>query len=132
MTSIPVTLGTAGIMGLILLVLSCNVTRVRIATRVISGDGAGAAGTESLPVAMRIQANFIEYVPLILLLMGGIESAGAPHWLMLALALALIVARLAHPIGMTMKAPNLARAGGAILTWVVLGVASLTAVVMVF
>jgi len=132
MTSIPVTLGTAGIMGLILLALSFNVTRVRIRTRVISGDGGGAPGTESLAVAMRIQANFVEYVPMILVLMGGIEAAGAPRWLLLSLALALIVARLAHPLGMTMKAPNLARAGGAILTWVALGVASLTAVVMVF
>ncbi len=132
MTSIPVTLGTAGIMGLILLALSFNVSRVRVAKRVIYGDGAGAPGTESLPVAIRIQANFIEYVPLILVLMGGIESAGAPRWLMLALALGLIVARLAHPVGMTMKAPNMPRAGGAILTWVVLGVAAVTAVVIAF
>jgi uncharacterized membrane protein YecN with MAPEG domain len=132
MTSIPITLGTAGIMGLILLALSCNVTRVRLKTRVITGDGAGAPGTESLPVAMRTQANFTEYVPLILLLMAGIESAGAPRWLMFLLALGLIVARLAHPVGMTMKAPNPARAGGAMLTWVVLGVAALTAVVIAF
>jgi uncharacterized membrane protein YecN with MAPEG domain len=132
MTSIPVTLGTAGIMGLILLALSFNVTRVRIRTRVISGDGGGAPGTESLAVAMRIQANFVEYVPMILVLMGGIEAAGAPRWLLLALAVALIVARLAHPLGMTMKAPNLPRAGGAMLTWAVLGVAALTAVAIAF
>jgi uncharacterized membrane protein YecN with MAPEG domain len=132
MTSIPVTLGTAGIMGLILLALSFNVTRVRIATRVISGDGAGAPGTESLKVAMRIQANFIEYVPMILVLMGGIEAAGAPHWLLQSLSGGLIVARTAHPVGMTMKAPNLPRAGGAIITWLVLGVAALTAVAMAF
>jgi uncharacterized membrane protein YecN with MAPEG domain len=119
-------------MGLILLALSFNVTRVRIRTRVISGDGGGAPGTESLAVAMRIQANFVEYVPMILVLMGGIEAAGAPRWLLLALAVALIVARLAHPLGMTMKAPNLPRAGGAMLTWAVLGVAALTAVAIAF
>ncbi len=31
-----------------------------------------------------------------------------------------------------MKAPNLPRAGGAMLTWVVLGMSALTAVVMAF
>jgi uncharacterized membrane protein YecN with MAPEG domain len=119
-------------MGLILLALSINVSRVRIKLRVISGDGSGVAGAESLGVAMRTQANFIEYVPLILLIMGAIEAAGAPRWLVGALAAALVVARLAHPVGMTMAAPNIARAGGAMLTWVVLGVAAVTAVAIAF
>jgi uncharacterized membrane protein YecN with MAPEG domain len=132
MTSIPITLGTSGVMGLILLALSLNVSRIRMAKQVMVGDGAGSAGAESLLVATRIQANFIEYVPLILLLMGGIEAAGAPHALVGALAVGLIIARLAHPVGMTMQAPNVPRAGGTFLTWAVLLVAAVTAVVIAF
>jgi uncharacterized membrane protein YecN with MAPEG domain len=128
MTSIPITLATAGILGLLYVVLSFNVTKVRIDTKTISGDGAGTPAGARLQLAQRIQVNFIEYVPLALLLIGGIEEAGANRDLVLGLAGALLLARFAHPFGMTRKAPNPARAGGAMLTWAVLTVASVTAI----
>jgi uncharacterized membrane protein YecN with MAPEG domain len=128
MISIPITLATAGILTLLYVVLSFNVTRVRIDTKTISGDGAGTPAGPRLQLAQRIQANFIEYVPLALILIGGIEAAGANRDLVLGLAAALLLARFAHPFGMTKKAPNPLRAGGAIATWLVLIVASVTAI----
>jgi uncharacterized membrane protein YecN with MAPEG domain len=128
MTSIPITLATAGILGLLYVALSFNVTKVRIDTKTISGDGAGTSAGPRLQLSQRIQANFIEYVPFALILIGGIEAAGANHDLVLGLAGALLLARFAHPVGMTRKAPNPMRAGGALLTWAVLIVASVTAI----
>jgi len=128
---VPITLGTAGVLGLIFVALSFNVVRCRIDTRTITGDGAGTAGAQKMQTAIRMHGNFAEYVPMALLLIGGIEAAGAPRPLVLALCVALVLARIAHPVGMMMKAPNPPRAGGAILTWAVLLVAAIEAIVRV-
>ena len=79
-----------------------------------------------------MHANFAEYVPLILILLGGIEYAGAPHNLVLGLAVALVVARLSHAFGLPRPAPNPLRAAGASLTWIVLLVASAEALILAF
>ncbi len=133
-TDIPVTLGTAGILGLLYIYLSARVTMARAKTSVSVGDGSQGAvllGNEAdaspLQIACRSHANFAEYVPLALILLGGIEAAGASHGFCLLLALLLIAGRIAHPVGMARKAPNPFRAGGAILTWVVITLASLDA-----
>jgi len=128
LTTIPVTLGSAGILGLIFITLTFNVVRMRAKTRVMLGEGTAPA----LQVAIRMHGNFAEFVPLALLLLGGIEAAGANHTLVLVLAVMLIVGRVAHPFGLLKPAPNLFRAGGAMLTWVMMIVASVTAITMVF
>jgi len=127
MTEIPVTLTAAGVLGLMYTALSINVVRYRVATKTMLGDGAGKPGSEALNLAIRVHGNFMEYVPLALILLGGIEAAGAPRVMVLALAVALVVGRLMHPFGMTQPAPNIFRAGGAILTFMVIIVASITA-----
>jgi uncharacterized membrane protein YecN with MAPEG domain len=103
-------------------------------SRISIGDGSvGAvpAGKEdeaaALTIACRTHSNFIEYVPFALILMGGIESAGASHFFLLLLALLLIAGRILHPLGMTRPVPNPFRAGGAILTWATILLASLDA-----
>ncbi len=63
-----------------------------------------------------MQGNFSEYVPLSLILLGGIEAAGAARGLVLGPAIALILGRLLHPFGLRMKAPNAPRGLGAMLT----------------
>jgi uncharacterized membrane protein YecN with MAPEG domain len=131
MTPIPITIFTAGLLGLIYLALTVAVARARISSKVMLGDGADAPGAAGLKIAIRAHGNFAEYVPLALILLGGIEWAGAPRWLCLLLAAMLVIGRLAHPFGLTRPAPNPFRAGGAMLTWVMLGIASLTALVLV-
>jgi uncharacterized membrane protein YecN with MAPEG domain len=134
MTDIPVSLATAGILGLIFIYLSARVSMARAKTKVSVGDGAQGtvmlgkeADASSLQIACRAHANFAEYVPIALILLGGIEAAGASHGFCLVLALLLIISRIAHPVGMTRPAPNPFRAGGALLTWVMIVLASLDA-----
>jgi uncharacterized membrane protein YecN with MAPEG domain len=139
MTNIPIALGTAGILGVLYVALSFRVTLARRDTRISIGEGAATpielgkeSDTSALRIAIRSHANFAEYVPIALILLTGIEAAGASDTLCLILAIMLIAARVAHPIGMARKAPNLFRAGGALLTWIVIGVAAVAALVMVF
>ncbi len=117
MPILPVTTVTAAIMGLLLLILSIAVTRGRFTEKVGLGDG----GNPLLLTRVRTHANLAEHVPLILILMALIERAhGARLWLEIA-AVLLVIGRLLHPIGMARPSPNPLRAGGMILTWIVLG-----------
>ena len=85
----------AAALALIYLVLSINIARYRFTRRVSLGDG----GDRYLQRAIRAHANFIEYVPLALLLMWFLESltlsASLPFWL----GSVLVAARLAHAFG---------------------------------
>jgi uncharacterized membrane protein YecN with MAPEG domain len=128
MLSLHTTLVTAALLGLVFVALSFNVVRLRAAKSIPVGDG----NDPSLQLAIRMHANFSEYGPLTLILLGGIELFGAPHLLVLLLCLALIISRIAHPFGMPRPAPNLLRAGGMVLTWGTLLIASITALVLAF
>jgi uncharacterized membrane protein YecN with MAPEG domain len=76
---------------------------------------------------MRAQANFVEYAPFILILIGFIElTAGPSLWLWLASVLFLL-ARLAHPFGM--DGVRWCRMMGAVVTLVLLVALGLYAVV---
>ncbi len=125
-----ITLATAGILGLIYLARSGNVSAARRKTGISLGDGGGRPEAEPLVVAMRMHANFAEYVPLALILLGGIELAGGGHTLLVILAVLLVLGRLSHPFGMMRPAPNPFRAAGAILTWAVILIASLWALIL--
>src|SRR5262249_13625363 len=60
------------------------------------GDG----GSPDLTVAIRRHANFVEHVPLALLLMALLELNGAGHGLLYVLGTLLVLARLIHPFGL--------------------------------
>ena len=85
-----ITLATAGILGLIYIAISANVSAARRKTGIMMGDGTGKPGAEPLVLAMRIHANFAEYVPLALILLAGIELAGGGHRLLTVLAAVLV------------------------------------------
>jgi len=139
MIEFPITLAVSGILGLIYVALSLNVSLARVNSKISLGDGSGdvvKVGKEGaaprLQIACRMHANFAEYVPLALILLGGIEATGAAHWLVELLAVLLVVARVVHPIGMMRPTPNLFRAGGALLTWAVIGWAAIDALIIAF
>ncbi len=132
------TILTAAVLGLIYLVLTARVVAARLKSKVIVGDGGSESilygqGKQASPLHSTIRAhgNFAEYVPLALILLAALEAVHAPHLLCRALAAMLVLGRVLHPIGMAMPAPNAFRAGGAMLTWVMIAVASLTALVLV-
>lgn len=112
----------AALCGLLLLVLGVNVTRLRRRHNVLTGDG----GNADLARAMRVQANFVEYVPLTLLLLFMLELSRQPFWLLHLLGAALFIGRVLHAWGY-LQTPRLSfgRALGIVLTWAVLGVTSL-------
>jgi uncharacterized protein len=120
MAVLPTTVLTSGILGILYIVLSFRVSLERNKTKVSIGDGAGKPGAEALLVAVRVQGNFGEYVPLALILLGGIEFAGVSHLLCEVFAVLLVLSRIMHAVGLHKPAPNVLRAGGAMLTWLVI------------
>ncbi|HEY8615119.1 MAPEG family protein [Phenylobacterium sp.] len=121
MPPLPITSGLAVLAALGLVALSLPVTARRFRAKVSLGEG----GDALLQKRVRVQANFVEYVPLALIVIGLAEGAAAPDWLLWTTAAMLVVGRIAHAIGMYLPTPNLPRAGGMILTWSALVVAAM-------
>lgn len=116
MMTLPITLTIAAAAVLINIWLGARVSQLRIRHKVSIGD----AGDDRVACRMRAHANFVEYTPLFLILLGLIELArGSQTWLW-GVAILYILARLAHPFGMDRPAPNPLRAGGTMVTWAVL------------
>lgn len=120
-----ITAAYAGVFGLLYLVLSGWVIGGRVSFRVLHGDG-GQAG---LGKRIRAHANFNEYVPLVLLLAGLLEARGTAHAIVHALLAPLLLARVAHPVGMMAREMSplqgICRGIGTVVTLTVLGVASI-------
>ena len=113
----------AGLLGLMLIVLSSLVVRARRDT----GVGVGTGGHESLERAIRVQANFTEYVPfaLLLLLVAELNAANA-IWLH-ANGLVLLVARIFHAWGLSHAGGrSFGRFWGTFLTWMIMILLALT------
>ncbi len=122
MNPVPVTSLYAGLLGLLLVVLSIRVVRLRLVHAVSLGDG----GHADLLVAQRQQGNFVEYVPFALGLVGLLELSGIAAWSLHALGGTLVGSRLVHPFGLATKfGLRLPRVLGIIATWLVLATASL-------
>jgi uncharacterized membrane protein YecN with MAPEG domain len=121
-----VTTLAASALALIFVVLSVNVVVERNRGKVLLGDGNEVASP--LQIAIRSHANFAEYVPLSLILIGLIELRAGHGLLVHGLALALVVARVVHPIGLRMPGANPFRAVGFVLSLLVLLVGAVAAV----
>lgn len=93
---LPITSLFAALLTLLLLVLSIRVIRLRWRSRTPLGTGE----SEPLKAAVRIHGNFIEYVPLALILMALMEFAGASPLFLYAVGGLLFVARIMHAIGL--------------------------------
>ena len=114
--TLPITLTIAGAAALINIWLAARVSQLRFRHKVSVGEG----GNPQLTARMRAHANYIEYTPFFLILLALIElSQGSKTWLW-GVAIAFILARLAHPFGMDRPAPNKLRVLGILVTWAVL------------
>lgn len=112
MPALPITSISAAVAALALVVLSIAVSMGRAKAKVLIGDG----GDIMLLRRVRAQGNFIEYVPVGLILIGLLEASGASATLVWSVAIALGLGRLAHALGM--YADVLAgRAIGSLLTY---------------
>ena len=107
----------AGLLALVYVILSGWVIRVRVTQKVLAGD----KGDPVMANAMRVHANFAEYVPLALILLLLAEMQGAPALALHALGAVLLLARIMHALGMaTLPHKPPLRGGGAALTFAVL------------
>jgi len=86
----------AALFGLFAAALTLNVIVNRVRLKVESGDG----GLPAMTQAIRAHANFAEHVPLALLLIAAIEMMGKAHWLVVALGVVLLAARLLSALGL--------------------------------
>jgi uncharacterized membrane protein YecN with MAPEG domain len=108
------------VLALLYAVLAVQVGRLRRINQASFGDGENT----QLRSAIRAHANFVEYVPIITLMVAMLEMSGASatrvHWLMGAL----LVSRLLHPLGMYAKPGTLqfqiCRVGGITISLVLL------------
>lgn len=109
-----VTPAYAAVLGMIFVALSVRTIRMRRRHRVAVGDG----GNAELRRAMRVHANFAEYVPLALLLIYFVEHDGAEILLVHVLGIALLAGRLLHAWGVSQEAENFRyRVSGMVLTF---------------
>jgi uncharacterized membrane protein YecN with MAPEG domain len=115
------------LLGLIYAALALQVVRLRRGNRVTFGDGENAR----LRSAIRVHANFIEYVPIIALLVALLEMSGSSAVGVHVLMVTLLVSRLLHPLGMYSRPGTwqfgAGRVGGMFLTIAVLIAAALFA-----
>jgi len=128
MHELEVTTFTAAVCGLIYLVLSYRVSQSRMANKIAMGDG----GNADLVARMRTHANFGEYVPIILILMGLIESEVGYSVLLGIVSAVVIVSRVLHAVGMGRPAPNAFRIAGTMGTWLPLLVLSAWGLILAF
>lgn len=99
---LDVTAFFAGILGLMLVALSVNVIIDRYRYRLALGDG-GHADTNR---KIRAQANFAEYVPFALILMGIGEISGTEKELLGYLGVLLLFGRIAHAFSLLYFEPR--------------------------
>ena len=105
-----------GLLTLFFVLLSVRVVNLR-RRGIIFGDN-GEIGVIRI---VRAQANFAEYVPLALLMMGFLEASRHSIYVLHALGIALVVARLLHGLALSFGwQPRTGRVAGAALTFVVL------------
>jgi uncharacterized membrane protein YecN with MAPEG domain len=109
----------AGLLVLWFLVLSIRVIRRRGSEKIYLGDG----GNPRMARVIRGHANFTEYVPLALLLMAMLEMSHYSIYLLHALGIALLIARLLHGYALSFtEKSRFGRVAGASLTFLVLGI----------
>ena len=105
--NVPITLTYASIFALFALVLSfrAGTFRGKAGASILYGE---PLNTE-LAERVRVHQNFLEYVPMILIVMGALEANGASSMFLYICGDLLLVARVAHAIGL--KHDNMAHKG---------------------
>ncbi|NQY63564.1 MAG: MAPEG family protein [Alteromonadaceae bacterium] len=107
----------ASLLAIILVGFTVNIIKLRFKFRVGLGDG------EQKPLikAIRIHGNFVEYIPLAIILLAVYELNGADNLWLHIFGITLVVGRLLHSVGLTKTVgASLPRQIGVISTIIVL------------
>ena len=119
--SVPITALYAGLLGLLAVGLANQVLFVRLRTRRMPDWKPDAV--------LRVQANFVENVPLALILLLVLELQRAAATVIHSLGIALVVCRLLHAWGMSRTAgANYPRLIGAQGTFLLISIMSVAAI----
>jgi uncharacterized membrane protein YecN with MAPEG domain len=111
----------AAFLALLYIYLSVRTIGLRRKLQVALGPG----DNPEMLRAMRVHANFAEYVPLALILIYLVEAQGPAVWLVHALGAALLLGRCLHAYGVSQVQETFAcRVSGMVLTFTVLGVSA--------
>ena len=113
---LPITLTIAGAAALLHIWLAARVSRLRRHFKVSVGDG----GNEALLRRIRAHGNYVENMPFFLILLGLVELAGGDRRILWGIAIAFVLARIAHAFGMDRAGANPLRVGGIAISWLVL------------
>jgi len=122
----PVFFVCAGLLGLLVVLLTVNVGRMRGTKKINLGDG----GDPEMIAAIRAHANLIEFAPLCLLLIY-IASDFYGFWVTAGLSALLLLTRVLHAGGMLNVIPQ-GRFFGATGTTLVLAITSIMLVISGF
>ena len=115
----------AGLLGLLLIVLAFNVSRYRVGLKISLGD----SDHPGLQRAIRAHANLAENAPVGLILLGTIEAQGFSAPVIHILGILLVLGRALHGFGLSRNAgTSVGRAGGILLTWVMILLSSVLAI----
>lgn len=123
--TLPVTLSAAAACAFINFWLAVRISAMRRAEKISIGDG----GNERLTARMRAHMNFAEYAPIVLILLALTEAARGTSIGLWVAAVAFLLARIAHPIGMDGRIPARA-AGMAVTVATMLGLAIYAVVIL--
>ncbi len=118
----------AGLLGLLSLPLSSAAGLMRARKNIDAGDG----GDRDLLLAMRRHGNFVEYVPLALILIGLLEINGVRGSVVHGLGIALVAGRLLHATFFVRGVKSAPRGLGAGLTFLAIAIASVWAIALQF
>ena len=103
--------------ALILVALSVRIMRLRGQLRV----GIGHGSEPKLERAVRVHANFCEYVPISLLLIYLLETIAGSHYWIHILCIGLLIGRIVHAYGVSQVSENYRyRVTGMALTFAVI------------
>ena len=97
--SVPSCAATAGALGIWHVLLTMHVGLGRVKYRTALGDG----GHEELAHRMRMQSNLTESAPLFLVLLGLLEMSAAWPRLVLILGPTMVLVRIVHTFGLSMR-----------------------------
>ncbi|REJ76875.1 MAG: hypothetical protein DWQ36_16330 [Acidobacteria bacterium] len=125
---LPTTALYAGLLGLLAIVLGAGSGLLRMKTGVSMGDG----GDPRQLAAMRRHGNFTEWAPIALVLIAILELNGVGNTAVHVLGATLVLARVAHAMGLSANMRSALRGLGASLTTLVILVAAVWCIVTSF
>lgn len=119
----------AAIFALLYIALTIRVIALRNSKRISLGDG----GDPAMERAIRVHANFIEYVPLALILLTAMEMQRRSIYVLHVLCLLLLLGRICHFVALSREnTVNPLRGAGVILTMLVLAAAAIILIIDFF